>query len=189
MSLVLWVVGAIISWFGLAISLEYGCMLPRSGGQKVYLEFTYRRPRFLASTLVATQAVLLGFTASNCIVFGEYVLFALYKEPNAFAQKILAVGLLTAITVAHGCFLKTGIVIQNVLGWVKIGLILFMVLTSLFVVILRPDENLARFSHRQFNQCLGTACGKDLSGIGESSLLPCSKSSTPTLDFRMLTMC
>lgn len=43
-------------------------MLPRSGGEKVYLEFIYDRPRFLASTIVAVQAMLLGFTASNCIV-------------------------------------------------------------------------------------------------------------------------
>jgi hypothetical protein len=34
-TLVLWVVGALISWFGLAISLEYGCMLPRSGGMLI----------------------------------------------------------------------------------------------------------------------------------------------------------
>lgn len=32
-TLVLWVAGALASWFGLAISLEYGCMLPRSGGE------------------------------------------------------------------------------------------------------------------------------------------------------------
>ena len=32
LSLLLWVVGALISWAGLAVSLEYGCMLPRSGG-------------------------------------------------------------------------------------------------------------------------------------------------------------
>lgn len=32
LSLVLWIVGALIAWFGLQISLEYGCMLPRSGG-------------------------------------------------------------------------------------------------------------------------------------------------------------
>lgn len=36
LSLTLWIVGAVISWFGLAIALEYGCMLPRSGG-KVFL--------------------------------------------------------------------------------------------------------------------------------------------------------
>ena len=32
LSLTLWVVGAAISWCGLAVGLEYGCMLPRSGG-------------------------------------------------------------------------------------------------------------------------------------------------------------
>ena len=33
LSLTLWVVGAAISWCGLAVGLEYGCMLPRSGGE------------------------------------------------------------------------------------------------------------------------------------------------------------
>ena len=32
-TLLLWIGGALISWLGLAISLEYGCMLPRSGGK------------------------------------------------------------------------------------------------------------------------------------------------------------
>jgi len=112
-------------------------MLPRSGGDKVYLEFTYRRPRFLASTLVAVHAVVLGFTASNCIVFGEYVLFASGRDPvgHPLLAKGLAIGLMSVITVIHGCFLKTGIFIQNVLGWVKIGLILFMVGASVTVVV------------------------------------------------------
>lgn len=33
LSLVLWVVGAGVAWCGLAVALEYGCMLPRSGGK------------------------------------------------------------------------------------------------------------------------------------------------------------
>ncbi|KAF2431428.1 hypothetical protein EJ08DRAFT_670030 [Tothia fuscella] len=139
LALLLWIAGALISWAGLAIALEYGCMLPRSGGHKVYLEFTYRYPRFLASTLVAVSAVLLGFTASNCIVFGQYVLFAFRIEPTEFSQKLLAVGLLTWITIIHGCFLKTGIFIQNVLGWIKVALIIFMVATGIFVVLFRPE--------------------------------------------------
>lgn len=32
-TVLLWIAGALISWLGLAISLEYGCMLPRSGGK------------------------------------------------------------------------------------------------------------------------------------------------------------
>ncbi|TGO38626.1 hypothetical protein BHYA_0071g00370 [Botrytis hyacinthi] len=135
LALLLWVAGSILAWLGLQISLEYGCMLPRSGGEKVYLEFTYPRPRFLASTLVAVQAVLLGFTASNCIVFGEYVLFAFGIEGTELGQKAIALGLLTWITIVHGCFLKTGIWIQNFLGWIKVGLILFMALTGIFVVV------------------------------------------------------
>jgi amino acid transporter len=135
LALLLWVGGAFISWCGMIISLEYGCMLPRSGGDKVYLEFTYQHPRFLASTLVAVQAVLLGFTASNCIVFGEYVLFAFGVEATEFSHKSLALGLLTAITVVHGCFLKAGIRIQNFLGWIKVGLIIFMALTGIYVVL------------------------------------------------------
>jgi amino acid permease len=32
LSLLLWVFGAVISWCALVVALEYGCMLPRSGG-------------------------------------------------------------------------------------------------------------------------------------------------------------
>ena len=139
-TLLLWIVGAALASCGLAISLEYGCMLPRSGGEKVYLEFTYRHPRFLASTMVAVQAVILGFTASNCIVFGEYMLFAFDIEVTEFRQKLLALGLLTAITIVHGVFRKTGIFIQDILGWVKIGLAIFMIFTGLYVVTFRPNS-------------------------------------------------
>ncbi|KAH7383448.1 amino acid permease-domain-containing protein [Cadophora sp. MPI-SDFR-AT-0126] len=137
LSLSLWILGSVIAWCGVQISLEYGCMLPRSGGDKVYLEFTYRHPRFFASTLVAAQAVLLGFTASNCIIFGEYVLFAFGVERTEVGQKSLALGLLTAITVVHGVFPRAGIRIQDFLGWVKIGLIVFMAFTGVWVALFR----------------------------------------------------
>jgi len=139
LALVLWVVGSLVAWAGLVIDIEYGCMLPRSGGSKVYLEYTYRRPRFLASTLVAVQAVLLGFSATNCIVFAKYTLFAAGQQPGDLNTKILALGLLTWITIVHSCFYRTGIVIQNLLGWLKIGLVIFMILAGLFVVLFRPQ--------------------------------------------------
>lgn len=146
LALILWVIGALVAWAGLAIDMEYGTMLPRSGGMKVYLEYAYRKPRFLASTLVAAHAVLLGFTASNCIVFAKYTLFASGLEPTDLMTKLLAVGLLTTITVVHGCFRKTGILIQNALGWLKIGLIVLMIFTGLFVVILRPETSSSRLN-------------------------------------------
>lgn len=157
LTLSLWIVGAIIAACGLAISLEYGCMLPRSGGEKVYLEFTYRHPKFLASTLVAVQAVLLGFTASNCIVFAQYVLFAFDIQGNDFTRKTLALSLITIITIIHGRWLKLGIRIQNFLGWIKVGLIIFMVISGLFVVLVRPDRDLsdALGKHRVHSAAFG----------------------------------
>ncbi|GAB1206240.1 hypothetical protein APSETT445_004924 [Aspergillus pseudonomiae] len=80
------------------------------------------------------------FTASNSIIFAKYTLFAFNIEPTEYQHKALAVGLLTLITVVHGCFLKTGIWIQNILGWVKIGLIMAMSLTGIWVILLRPYE-------------------------------------------------
>lgn len=58
----LWVLGLLLSFSGLCVWLEFGCMFPRSGGEKVYLEAVYKRPQFLATVVFSTQAVLLGFT-------------------------------------------------------------------------------------------------------------------------------
>ncbi|KAJ4165653.1 hypothetical protein LMH87_007277 [Akanthomyces muscarius] len=132
LALLLWVVGALVTAAGLAILLEYGSMLPRSGGHKVYLEYTFRRPRFLASTLVAINAVLLGFTASNCVIFSQYTLYAAgYVHANEVAQKYVAVAMLTVVTAIHAVTPKFGIKLQNFLGWVKIGVVVFMILCGL----------------------------------------------------------
>ena len=125
-------------------------MLPRSGGSKVYLEYTYRRPRFLASTIVAIFAVVFGITASNCIIFAKYVLFALQIEPTDFMTKLLAVGLMTVITIIHSCFLRTGIMIQNVLGWIKVALITFTCLTGIYVLLTRSEEVKLTTGHSNF---------------------------------------
>ncbi|KAG4274596.1 hypothetical protein FPRO04_09263 [Fusarium proliferatum] len=148
LSLSLWIVGAFIAACGLAVSLEFGCMLPRSGGDKVYLEFAYRRPRLLASTLFAMYAVLLGFTASNCIIFSKYALFALGVEATDVLSKSLAVGLLTFVCITHSVFPKAGVKIQDVLGWIKIGIIVFMILSGFYVVIFRPDTSTAPLTHQ-----------------------------------------
>ena len=115
-------------------------MLPRSGGIKIYLEYTFPWPRFLASTMVAVQAVILGFTASNCVVFAKYTLFASNVEPTDLNVKIIAISIMTVITLIHGVFYRTGIAIQNLLGWIKIGLALFMTITGFTVVFYKGES-------------------------------------------------
>lgn len=67
-SLMLWVLGFVLSFCGLFIWLEFGTMFPRSGGEKVYLEAVYKKPKHLATIIFAVNAIVLGFTASGCIV-------------------------------------------------------------------------------------------------------------------------
>ena len=70
------------------------------------------------------------------MVFAQSALYAFDMEATDFLRKSLAVGLLSVITVIHGCFMQTGIRIQNFLGWVKVALIILMVCSGLFVVII-----------------------------------------------------
>ncbi|OJD11565.1 hypothetical protein AJ78_07688 [Emergomyces pasteurianus Ep9510] len=112
LSLSVWLVGATIAATNLAVWLEYGRMLPRSGRHKVYIEFTYRYPRFHASTLVAVQAVLLTFTTGNYVMFGHYLMFALDIEATDIKRKLFA----------------------NILGWMKILLVFFIACTGIYVM-------------------------------------------------------
>lgn len=70
-SMMLWALGFILSFCGLFVWLEYGTMFPRSGGEKVYLEAVYKKPKGLATVVFASNAILLGFTASGCVVFAS----------------------------------------------------------------------------------------------------------------------
>ncbi len=61
----LWVLGLALSFAGLCVWLEFGCMFPRSGGEKVYLEASYQKPRLPATVFFSTQAILLGFSGTS----------------------------------------------------------------------------------------------------------------------------
>lgn len=58
----LWVLGLLLSIAGLCVWLEFACMIPRSGGEKIYLEAAYKRPKRLITIVFAVQAIALGFT-------------------------------------------------------------------------------------------------------------------------------
>lgn len=72
-SFMLWAFGFLFSFCGLFIWLEFGTMFPRSGGEKVYLEAVYTKPKYLATVVFAVYGILLGFTPTGCIV--SHILF------------------------------------------------------------------------------------------------------------------
>jgi amino acid transporter len=109
-------------------------MFPRSGGEKVYLEAVYRRPKLLATVLFSTQAVLLGFTASGCIVFASNIIVAAGHTATEWAERGIAVGVIVFVTVLHTIFPGQGVQVMNLLGSVKIIILIFIVVTGWVVL-------------------------------------------------------
>ncbi|PSS21964.1 hypothetical protein M430DRAFT_65200 [Amorphotheca resinae ATCC 22711] len=114
----LWILGSLISYCGLAVYLDLGTGIPRSGGERVYLERIFTRPRMLATCCFMAYVVLLGFSTPNCIVLGEYVM-------------TVAVGVITLTCVIHAKYQKLGLRIINVLGVGKMLILVIVILSGL----------------------------------------------------------
>jgi len=91
-SLMLWVLGFVLSFCGLFIWLEFGTMYPRSGGEKVYMEAVYQRPKYLATVVFAANAILLGFQSGGCIVFASNILISAGKVATIWSERGIALG-------------------------------------------------------------------------------------------------
>lgn len=74
LSLFMWVAGMLIAGAGTAVYMEFGTAIPRNGGEKNYLEYVFRKPKFLTTGLYTGYVVLLGWASGNSVIFG----YALY---------------------------------------------------------------------------------------------------------------
>ncbi|KAI1324599.1 high affinity methionine permease [Xylariaceae sp. FL0255] len=133
-SLLLWVLGLLLALSGLCVWLEFACMIPRSGGEKNYLEAVYRKPKLLITIIFAVQAIALGFTASGCIVFASYIVVAANHTPTEWEERGIAIAVIVFITALHTFFPKVGVRGMNAFGVLKVVLLIFIVITGWVVL-------------------------------------------------------
>ncbi|KAI0760733.1 amino acid transporter [Fomes fomentarius] len=129
-SLMLWVLGFLLSFCGLFIWLEFGTMYPRSGGEKVYLEVVYKKPKYLVTVIFAVNAIVLGFTAAGCIVFAQNILVAAGHTAERWVTRGIALGVIFFVTLLHGLTPRLGIWVMNGLSLFKIFILVFIVITG-----------------------------------------------------------
>lgn len=160
LSLFIWVAGMLIAAAGMAVYLEFGTAIPRNGGEKNYLEYVYRKPRFLATGLYTGYVVLLGWAGSNSVVFGEYILHAANVEVNRWNQRGVGLACITAAFLIHGLALKWGLRLQNLLGIIKLGIILLIVVAGWAALggAVKLDEKPRNFDNA-FQGTTGSAYG------------------------------
>ena len=130
LALILWVVGTLISATGMAVYLEFGTAIPKNGGEKNYLEFVYRKPKFLVTGMFGMYVFLLGWAGSNSVVFGEYILHAAGVEVGRWNQRGIGLACITSAFLIHGLALKWGLRLQNALGVIKLVIILIIVVSG-----------------------------------------------------------
>jgi amino acid transporter len=109
----------------------------------------YRHPKFLATGMFASYVFLLGWAGSNSVVFGEYILHAAGKEVDRWNQRGIGLACVTAAFLIHGLALKWGLRLQNVLGVIKLIIILIIVVAGWAALAgkVKVDPKPDNFSH------------------------------------------
>ncbi|KAL2193928.1 amino acid/polyamine transporter I [Corynascus similis CBS 632.67] len=162
-SLMLWVIGGFLTFCGLSVWLEFGLAIPRSGGEKNYLERIYRHPRYLATCVLASQMILLGFSSGNSLAFGRYVLYAARGQlQDGYEARGIGVACATFAVVLHTLAPKWGIRLFNVLGVFKVAVLLFIVFSGFAALAGRrlvPDP-------RNFDNAFAIQSGEGYGGGG-----------------------
>lgn len=120
---------------GLSLYSELASMFPhRSGAEVVYLEQAYPRPKFFVSTLFAVTAILMSFSAGSATIFAQYSLTAFDVPVNAFNQKLLALAVVFVAVGGVGLSTRWSLRIVNLLTFLKIISLAFMVATGVAVL-------------------------------------------------------
>jgi APA family basic amino acid/polyamine antiporter len=121
--LALWAVAGVLALCGAAVYAELGAMMPRAGGEYVYLSRAFHPA---AGFLAGWVALLVGFaapTAAAAIAFGHY----LNAVAPALPVKPAALALIVALTVAHMTSVRLGAWLQTVVTALVVALILTFV--------------------------------------------------------------
>ncbi|KAF2010625.1 amino acid transporter [Aaosphaeria arxii CBS 175.79] len=140
--LFLWIIGGILTFAGLSVFMEFGLAIPRSGGEKNYLERVYRHPKYLATCVLAAQMILLGFSSGNSLAFGNYVLYASgVEKPGDWEARGIAIACVTFAILIHVIAPKWGIRLFNVLGVFKAVILLFIVFSGFAALAGHRPEN------------------------------------------------
>ncbi|KDR72257.1 hypothetical protein GALMADRAFT_102004 [Galerina marginata CBS 339.88] len=132
LSLVMWIVGAVIAAVGMQVYIIWGTALPHNGGEKNYLEYLFPKPKQLITSLYAANAVLLAWAAGNSLVFAEYTLASIFSTPTPSTAifspvRVVAFLCISGVVLLHGLHIPTGLRLQNILGSLKIGILLIVV--------------------------------------------------------------
>jgi basic amino acid/polyamine antiporter, APA family len=143
MLLAAWIVTAILTIFAALSYGELSAMMPKAGGQYVYLREAYNPMFGFLYGWTLFTVIQTGTIAAVAVAFAKFsgVFFRFISDKNMLfeignikiqTQQILAIIIVWMLTVSNFRNVKTGAFIQNIFTFTKIGAIVFMIIASLY---------------------------------------------------------
>jgi APA family basic amino acid/polyamine antiporter len=128
-SLIAWGVGGVLALCGAAVYGELGAMMPRAGGEYVYLSEAYAP---VVGFLSGWVSLIVGFSApiaAAAFAFGFYTHVVVPDVPT----KVAGVGLIVGVTAMHTVSVAFGAKLQTWFSSLKAILILVLIIAGLTV--------------------------------------------------------
>jgi basic amino acid/polyamine antiporter, APA family len=130
--LLCWVLGGVIALAGAACYAELGTLMPKAGGEYVYLREAYHPVFGFMSGWVSMTAGFSAAIATSSLLFSKYLATIVPGIGDPVTQKIIACALIVAIAVMHGFDTKLGGRVQEGFTVMKVLLIVVFIALGLF---------------------------------------------------------
>ena len=132
---VLWLLCFFLPLFSIYIYIEYAGYFPRrNGGDVAYLEKAYPKPKFLVPTVYAAVSVVLSYTTTSALAFGQYILSTVEDKAQVWHYRGIAIGALTFSALCIAVSTKWSLRLQNLLGFIKVVFMIFLVILGWVVL-------------------------------------------------------
>jgi APA family basic amino acid/polyamine antiporter len=151
MLLVAWGVTALLTIFAALSYGELAAMMPKAGGQYVYLREAYSPMFGFLYGWTLFTVIQTGTIAAVAVAFARFsgVFFPIISEKTILfrvgslgiqTQQVLAIVIVWVLTLSNFRNVKTGAFIQNIFTVTKIGAIVFMMIAGLYYAFTRHAE-------------------------------------------------
>lgn len=128
-----WIIGGVIALVGAAVYAELGSIMPRAGGEYVYLREAYHPAVGFMSGLVSLVAGFSAPIAAAALLFASYVGALIPALGGVYGAKVVASVLILAMTALHAFDTKVGGRVQTVFTIIKVALIVVFIGAGLLV--------------------------------------------------------
>ncbi|THH20726.1 hypothetical protein EW146_g687 [Bondarzewia mesenterica] len=146
--LAFWIIAPIFAFVALFVYTELASMFPhRAGAEVVFLEQAYPRPRFLVPVAFAVTSVLTSFSATNSVVFAQYVLSLFDIPVTEYRQTTIAIVMVTFCVGGHGYSYQTVVGISTKLSLRAVNFLTAFKVASLAFVTVTGLAVLTGFTH------------------------------------------